>query len=267
MPIIDCHTHAFPEPLAERAIPALEKEAGIKAHLDGTLSSLLRSMDEAGIERSIVCSIATKPEQFEPILKWSKQIASERIIPFPSIHPADPRAGDLVPLLHKEGFKGIKLHPYYQNCDLNDERLFPVYEQLAAHDMIITAHTGFDIAFQPFRKADARKVAEVIDRFPGLTFLTTHLGGWNDWAEVRRHLVGKPVYMEISFTNGYLDDEELIEICTIHGKEYILFGTDSPWTDQRQMVERFKALDLDDDFKEHVLYKNAASLLGLSQRR
>ena len=89
MQIIDFHTHAFPDDLAARAVSALEKGAGVPAMLDGKVSSLLKSMDRAGIERSMVCSIATKPAQFQKILDWSKAVRSSRIIPFPSIRPAD----------------------------------------------------------------------------------------------------------------------------------------------------------------------------------
>ncbi|MFP4564308.1 MAG: amidohydrolase, partial [Spirochaetia bacterium] len=59
MNIVDFHTHAFPDELAARAVPALEAEADIEAVLDGTVTSLLESMDRAGIERSVVASIAT----------------------------------------------------------------------------------------------------------------------------------------------------------------------------------------------------------------
>ncbi|WP_211248521.1 hypothetical protein [Desulfobulbus elongatus] len=44
-------------------------------------------MARSGVERSVLCSIATRPEQFSPILDWSKAIRSERIEPFPSLHP------------------------------------------------------------------------------------------------------------------------------------------------------------------------------------
>ena len=88
--IIDFHAHAFPDALAERAIAHLEKEGNARAFLDGRLSSLLASMDSAGIGRAVVCSIATKPDQFAPILNWSRQIASARIVPLPSVHPKGP---------------------------------------------------------------------------------------------------------------------------------------------------------------------------------
>src|SRR5512139_720681 len=121
--IIDFHTHAFPDALAERAIKTLEEEGGIKAHLDGRVPSLLSSMDTHGIEKSVVCSIATKPSQFAPILKWCKEIQSERIIPFPSFHPVDPDFCERIIKVKGEGFKGIKFHPYYQDFALNEEGL------------------------------------------------------------------------------------------------------------------------------------------------
>ncbi|WP_319587186.1 hypothetical protein [uncultured Desulfobulbus sp.] len=111
---IDIHTHAFPDPIAKVAIPSLEKEGGIKAYLDGTVAGLLASMDRAGIEQSVLCSIATRPEQFAPILEWSKEIRSERIVPFPSLHPNDPLLLEHLQTVHDEGFKGIKMHSYYQ---------------------------------------------------------------------------------------------------------------------------------------------------------
>ena len=79
MPVIDVHAHAFPDQLARRAVSHIEGLAGVRAVLDGTVSSLLRSMDAAGIERSIVLSIATKPSQFDSILAWSRTVESQRI--------------------------------------------------------------------------------------------------------------------------------------------------------------------------------------------
>ena len=56
--IIDFHTHAFPENVAARAIPALEKAGHVQAYTDGTSAGLLASMSRAGIDKSVICSIA-----------------------------------------------------------------------------------------------------------------------------------------------------------------------------------------------------------------
>jgi len=103
--IIDFHAHAFPDKLAEKAITFLEGKGGVSAHLDGKISSLLESMDRCGIEKSVVCSIATKPSQFFSILEWSDSIRTDRIVPLPSIHPDDPGVIENVGLIKKKGFK------------------------------------------------------------------------------------------------------------------------------------------------------------------
>ncbi|MCX8069875.1 MAG: amidohydrolase, partial [Thermodesulfovibrionales bacterium] len=86
--IIDFHTHAFPDSLAKRAMDKLQ-HGDIVAYLDGRLSSLIDSMNKVGIDKSVICNIATKSTQFDSILSWCKEIASERIIPLPSVHPKD----------------------------------------------------------------------------------------------------------------------------------------------------------------------------------
>src|SRR5512139_3762948 len=85
--VVDVHTHAFPDALAARAVAHLERRANVRAALDGTAGALAASMDRAGIALSVVCSVATGPAQFEPILRWCAAIASPRLVPFPSVHP------------------------------------------------------------------------------------------------------------------------------------------------------------------------------------
>lgn len=93
---------------------ALKAGSGIAPFHDGSLAGLIASMDQAGIWRSVVLSIATRPEQSEVIIDWSKSIASERIIPFASVMPTDEQAAALVRKIAAAGIKGVKIHPYYQ---------------------------------------------------------------------------------------------------------------------------------------------------------
>lgn len=261
--IIDFHTHAFPDSLAERAIKALEAEAdGVKAFHDGRVSSLLRSMDEAGIQKSVVCSIATKPAQFEPILKWSLEIKSDRIIPFPSFHPDDDKFKDHAARIGGEGFRGVKFHPFYQDFYLDDDRLLFIYEELLKHGLIVVMHTGYDIAFERIRRADPKRILNVYKRFPELKLVTTHLGAWEQWDEVRDMLIGKNIYMELSFSIEYLKDK-LREFILSHPLDYILFGTDSPWTSQKATIEAVRALKLGDEIERRLFKDNAARLLNI----
>ncbi len=264
--IIDFHTHAFPDALAERAVQILldegRKKYDVQAHLDGRVSSLVSSMDQNNIEKSVICMIATKPSQFDPILAWSKQISSDRIIPFPSLHPDSPNPADLVGQISAEGFKGVKFHPYYQGFSIDEKRLFPVYRELQRQGLIVVMHTGFDLAFDRDRICDPEKILRVLEAFPDLRLVTTHLGAWEDWDEVEKHLSGSKIYMEISFSLDCMPKETARRIILNHPKEYILFGTDSPWADQREAILQLKELELGHELEDRILRGNALALLA-----
>jgi predicted TIM-barrel fold metal-dependent hydrolase len=262
--IIDIHTHAFPDKVAKVAIPALEHDGNIKAYLDGTVSALLASMDRSGIEQSVLCSIATRPEQFASIVEWSKLIRSDRIIPFPSLHPADPQLLEHLQKLYDEGFKGVKMHPYYQDYFLDDEGLSALYGKMSEMGMILVIHAGYDIAFPRTRRADPQRILDVCRRFPELKLIATHLGGWDEWADVRRLLTGEPIYMEISFALDFLDQKRLREMLLAHPPEYLLFGTDSPWTDQATTLKMLGKLGLPEALFEQMTSSNARRLLDAS---
>jgi uncharacterized protein len=240
----------------------LEREGGIKAYLDGTVAALLKSMDKGGIEQSVLCSIATRPEQFDPILEWCKEIRSERIIPFPSLHPADPHLIEHLEMLHADGFKGVKMHSYYQDYFLDDYRLFALYERMSELGTILVIHAGYDIAFPRIRKADPQRILDVCQQFPNLKLIATHLGGWDEWADVRMLLTGKPIYMELSFALDFLDQTRIKEIMLAHPPEYLLFGTDSPWTDQATTLKMLARLGLPEPLFEQIVSTNARRLLA-----
>ncbi|MCM8785010.1 MAG: amidohydrolase family protein [Candidatus Omnitrophica bacterium] len=261
MRIIDIHTHAFPDNLAEKVIHLLEQEGKIKAVLDGKISSLISSMDKYGIDRSVICLIATKITQYESILKWAKEIKSDRIIPFVSFHQDDPLALKRIEEIKKEGFKGIKLHPYYQKFVIDEEEMMKIYEKICKEDLILVLHTGFDFAFERIRIADPEKVINIKKTFPKLKLVTTHFGGWKDWENVERFIIGKEIYMEISFSLEFLEKERARRMLLSHPSEYILFGTDSPWTDQGNTLNLLKELKLPSEIEEKILYINAEKLL------
>ena len=259
---IDIHTHAFPDHVAVNAIPTLEKEGGINAYLNRTVAALLASMDRAGVEQSVLCSIATRPEHFEPILEWSKAIRSERIEPFPSLHPEDPQLLEHLQMIHDAGFKGVKMHSYYQDYFLDDYRLFELYERMSELGTILVIHAGYDIAFPRIRKADPQRILDVCRQFPKLKLIATHLGGWDEWADVRALLTGEPIYMELSFALDFLDQKRIREIILNHPPEYLLFGTDSPWTDQATTLKMLSRLGLPEELFAQIVRTNARKLLG-----
>jgi predicted TIM-barrel fold metal-dependent hydrolase len=218
-------------------------------------------MDRDGVEKSVICSIATRPAQFEAILSWSRQIRSDRVIPFPSFHPTDPEMLVHISRIKAEGFKGIKMHPYYQGFFLDDEKLYPAYEKICELGLILVMHTGFDIAFPRIRRCDPRQILNVMTRFPELKMVTTHLGAWQQWGEVEDLLAGRKIYMDISYTLDQIDPQRARRIILKHPKEYILFGTDSPWSGARDTYKHLVRLELGQELERCILRQNGLALL------
>ena len=204
MSAIDFHTHAFPDDLAKRAIAKLESTSEPwKAKGSGTIKGLIASMDKADIDVSVLCPIATKPEQVKGILEWCDAIRSDRIEPFPSIHPQMPDPLGWLEKFADAGYAGIKLHPQYQNFAVDDPAMFVMYGACCELGLAVAVHCGLDIAFPDSNdRANPRRVRNVIDRFPDLKLVATHMGGWHQWDLSRELLVGTPVYMETSLKIG-----------------------------------------------------------------
>jgi hypothetical protein len=260
---IDFHAHAFPDQLAAKALDRLHTHSGdYRAYHDGTIQGLLQSMDRAGIEKSVVVSIATKPEQVTKITDWSIRIKSERIIPFPSIHPHFRDFPNELDRIKEAGLRGIKLHPMYQEFMLDDPSLFPLYRAIAERRLICLFHAGNDIAFPLSDQAAPGRIRRVLEAVPELTIIAAHLGGWTAWKEVSETLLGRPVYLETSFAITEAEPDDFRRIIENHPPEYFLFGTDSPWQNQKEELDAWKALDIPDGFKEKIFFENAERLLG-----
>jgi len=265
--VIDIHTHAFPDDLAPRAIEALNSGVPPESYavLDGTLGDLLRSMDRAGIERSVLTNIATAPKQVDSILEWSLSIAGERIIPFASVHPGGADVAADVRKIAESGLRGVKMHPQYQEFAIDEERMWPFYEAMSDAGLVLLFHAGRDIAFPPEDdRAAPRRILRVHQAFPDLPIVAAHLGGWMMWQEVAETLAGTDVYLDTSYTFHQPDESgAMADILRRHPVERIAFGTDSPWRDQAADLARVREVFPDEPAQELVLHGNAERLLGL----
>jgi predicted TIM-barrel fold metal-dependent hydrolase len=264
MSAIDVHTHAFPDSLAPRAMKSLADAADWAPVGDGTVKGLLKSMDAADVDISLICTIATRPDQVEGIVKWCHKISDERIVALPSVHPDTPDAAGWVRRFADEGFAGIKLHPMYQEADADDERYMAIYAACAQTGLFITSHCGKDIAWpMTVDTADPIRFRRVIDRLPDLKLICTHMGGWRDWDAASRHIIGTSCWLETSMSLGELGPQRAAEMIRRHGPDKVLFGSDWPWDPQASSVEFIRTLGLDDAQTRAILYGNASRLLGL----
>lgn len=261
MRVIDVHTHAWPDPVAEKAVPALMRLGTLTAHYDGTITGLLAEMDRCDVSVSIVQPVATKATQVAGINDWAASIRSERLIPFGAMHPdlEDPAAE--IARMATLGLRGMKLHPEHQAFAPDEARMAPVYEAAITHDMTVFFHAGRDELHESVH-GTPEAFAAVLDAFPGMRVVLAHLGGYQVWDEVARLLVGRDVYFDTAYTLGHLPDAQFVEIVRTHGAERVMFGSDGPWTDAAAENAWLRRLPFSAGELEAILGGNAERLLA-----
>lgn len=260
--IVDIHTHAYPEKVAQRARESLEESFKMKVVADPTVSSLLTSMDANGVDVSVVCGVATRPDQVRAINDWLFGNRSDRLRIFAALHPA---YGDWQVELDRirEHADGIKFQPEFQDFLVDDEMLFPMYERMAALRLPVMFHCGEELSGTPVIHATPERIGRLHAAVPGLTIIAAHYGGFLMWDEVRRHLLGKDIYFDTSDFFRYLPGEQAIAMLAGHRPDRILFGTDFPLVEQGKDIGLLNGLDIPEPLRRDIFGGNAARLLGL----
>ena len=264
--IIDFHTHIYPEASASKTLTAVKSRAGISCFSDGTRQGLVRSMDRAGIDLSVVCSVATKPERVESTHQWLESVRNRRIMPFATMHPEGLAVPEETRNLKKRGFKGFKVHPDYQGFFVDEKRVYPFYEAAQAEGMIVLFHAGLDRGLPAPIHSTPERLAKVHRDFPSLRMVVAHLGGEGVFDETETYLLGRDIFMDTSFVLRVMPPDVLERFLKKHPAERILFGSDSPWTDQSEELRYLMSLPyLRVEEKEKIAGRNAARLLDLAK--
>ena len=259
--IIDFHSHTFPEKVAAIAIPKMQAASHGKAFTAGTADALRASMKRAGIDASVVLPVATNPLKVSAINDLSiAQTEREGLIYFGCIHPDQPDWKEELCRIAKAGLKGIKIHPQYQGADIDDIRYLRIFGQAASLGLWVLTHVKSAIA--------------QVGEFP---LILAHMGGWKNWDDVQT-LTETKVLLDTAFSLGaiapiddhytaeelqMLSEERFCALVRAFGAERILFGTDSPWTDQAESLRAIQALPLEQREIDLILGENAKNILKL----
>jgi predicted TIM-barrel fold metal-dependent hydrolase len=263
--VIDFHTHYYPDKIVERAMQNAVKFLKFAPATDGTRSGLIESMQKAGIDYSLALPLANTEDNVRGVNKWAQINNKAPVFLLGSIHPRTRNPKEMISQIAEMGLKGIKMHPEYQDFRFEDESLYPIWEACVENNLFVLTHAGKDVAFPPPFRSNPRGLMEFHKRFKELKLVLAHLGSWGMWDETEELLAGLPVYLDLSFTLGIVPDEQLVRIIRKHGAERVLFGTDSPWCDQKKALDHFRKLPLDENEKSMILGLNAAKLLGIPQ--
>ena len=268
--IIDMHTHIFPDEVAKKAIPKLSKTIDLPPSMNGTADGLLDSMMRAGVDLSIILPTITNTRQFDSIIRFANFI-NEREYPkdgpklfsIAGIHPDMPDYKEKLTQIYQMGFKGIKIHPDYQEVFFDDIRYMRILDKTSELGLFTITHAGYD-PYSPDRvHCSASRIRRVLDEVAPNNLILAHMGNNELYDESEELLVGQDVYFDTAYSICHMKKEQLFRMIKNHGAHRILFGSDAPWGAQKDAVSILRSLPLTPEEQEQIFWKNAAALLKL----
>lgn len=267
---IDFHTHIFPEKVAAKAIPKLASIVNLTPSTDGTAQGLLRSMEQAGIHISVVLPTMTSPHQFDSILRFAASInekfdasSGPTLLSFAGIHPDCSDLSEKLTLIKHSGFRGIKIHPDYQETCFHDIRYKRILYKCTELGLICLTHTGADPYSPDKIHCTPEMILDVLHDVAPEKLVLAHMGSNAHYDLSEKLLMGQKVYLDTAYSIKHMDPEQLVRMIRAHGSQRILFGTDTPWNSQEEDCQILENLPLTQEEKEQIAWKNASALLEL----
>lgn len=257
----DAHAHIYPEKIAEKATASVGAFYDLKMNNVGLPEVLLEQGRKAGIDRFAVCSVATKVEQVRSINSFIESACKEHpeFVGLAAWHQDIADIEGELDDIESRGLRGIKLHPDFQEFQIDDPKLMPFYRAAHRRGLPILFHTGDK------RKdfSSPRRLARLLDKLPELTCIAAHLGGYTEWDAARECLAGPNVYVDASSSLAFISRDEALESIYHFGTDRVMFGTDFPMWLAQEELERFFGLGLSEGENRAILYDNFARLYKL----
>ena len=257
--IIDAHAHIFPDKIADKAAEGIGGFYNITAKYDGTLGTLLEQGSAAGVDKFLVQSVATVPEQVRSINNYISECISrypDRLIGFGAMHPDFEDIVGETERIVSLGLKGIKLHSDFQRFNLDEKRAYAIYEAAEGRLPIL-----FHIGDPRYDYSAPERLMRVVKRFPKLTVIAAHLAGWTMWDKGAEIFEGSGIYADCSSSLYALAPDRAAKLIRKIGADKMFWGTDYPLWGAAEELERFRSLPLSDEEKDKILGGNITRLL------
>ena len=269
MPIVDAHSHIYPEKIAPKAVSAIGQFYGVEESMagKGSVEDLLTHREKAGITHFVVHSVATSPKAVGVINDFIAEQceAHPEFIGFGTMHPDFEDMEAEVERALAKGLRGFKLHPDIQRVNMDDPRLMGFYEIIAGR-VPLAVHTG-DYRYE---YSSPRRLARIMKAFPDLIVDAAHLSGWATYdigydIMAEEGLVGNErLFMDASSSFSWIGRRHMRELIRMWGADRVMFGSDYPMWDPTHELNEMLRCDLTDDELEKVLWRNAETFTGVA---
>lgn len=265
MRIIDVHTHL--NNYDENKIVSIEE----------TRDKLLESMEKNNVYHSLVLTSYKvnehRPSTTEAIKATQdyKNLSVVAGISFLNYKERDLR--EIADYLQDGLIKGLKLYPGYEPFYPYDQRCQVIYDLATEFQVPVMFHSGD--TYTPkgkIRFSHPLPIDDVAVDYPNMKIVICHVG--NPWIRDCMEVVykNKNVYADISGLvlgdfNCSLQNfmiTQLQEMMLYAGEpKYLLYGTDWPIANMESYISFLEDLEMPEERKERVAWKNAAALFKI----
>ena len=233
---------------------------------------IVRTMDGAGIARSVVFAMSTTTQRSIEMALAATRRFPDRLIPYVYALPSyeRPVVREIEEALGEHGFLGIKMH--MGECTVGEHVATPVFDLASAYR--VPCLIDFVGRLEPCETA--------IARHPDTRFIICHFGRYLSTDE---DLGDAFIDVAERYLNAYLDTSGVVLLHKVEeavrrvGAERILFGTDGPHCSKdgpnyveadtidyaRHAIEAIDSLDLSLPEREAIFGGNISRLLGLHE--
>ncbi len=193
------------------------------------------------------------------------------------------------------GFPGVMLYSNVNGVALADERFWPIYERASDAKTVLYIHPTYPVGVEAMQEywlmplvgflfdttlaATALVFSGVVERFPGIRWVLSHLGGaipylaerldrgYEAFPDCRANISKLPTeYLKKFYYDTVNFDPNALQLAIdFAGSDHILAGSDYPHQigSLQKMGESLQSLDVSEEDRSMILGGNAARLLGL----
>jgi uncharacterized protein len=277
--MIDFHTHPVLVQELAKKFPEYEKSAREVFYIGNNfqpLETFFLQMDVAGIEQAVLLPIDCRRAR-KISVSSNEQVAelcrkSSRFIGFASVDPLRKGAAkELQVAVAALGLRGLKLDPALQDFAPGNSKTFSVYEVAQELGIPVIVHTGMSWAPEtPLQRCPPLLFEDVIRRFSELNFVLAHFGWPWVWEATALALKYPNVYIDtaclyydspMEFFQFVFSKQIPTTLIERSLRNKIVFGSNYPRVEIKNMVHALKSLGLTDGCLEKIFRTNAKRLL------
>lgn len=281
-PVIDFHTHIYPDWLQQNRLKYLGRDNTFAQLFPdqnarmSTADELILAMDEDGIDHAVVMGIGwTDPGlayDVNDYLIESVRRFPTRLTGFAGVNPKwgqeAAREADRCALA---GLKGIgELHPDSQDFDLGDYRIMgTLMEVVQERDLIVTTHSSEPVGhvYPGKGRTTPEILMRFITRYPDVKIVCAHWGGgllfYSLMPEIKEALSN--VYFDTAASPFLYDLKVFKSGVSLVGSGSILLGSDYPIIQISRLLDQIQEAGLSDPDRNAIIGTNAAKLLGINE--